>query len=218
MGLRISIAMHVALLIALGTGEQRSEQKVEAQEVELVVLPTQIPEGDGRSPSEADDNCSDRQQRPSPEVAIFLDIAEGPLSASLHALSQQTGLAYAAEAALLENKHSSALHGLFTPRDAVDRVLAGTGLCSHWIEGSIVIRRCAVAFHDKSKRPSFGASGKALAPCDSGDPATVPEPRPLPRTSIAQGQLPNRGVMLERAFAASPPEREDQVALVALQP
>lgn len=186
LGLHISVAMHVALLMALGTGEHRREQEVEAQEVELVVLPTQIPEGAGGSSRETDDNCSDRQSRgSSPEVAVNLDIAEGPLSASFRALSQQTGLAYAVDATLLENQHSSMLHGLFRPSDAVDRLLAGTALCSHWMEGSLVIKRCAVAFRDKRKRPSFGASDKASTPCDSADPAFVPEPRPLPRTSIA---------------------------------
>jgi len=186
LGLRISIAMHIALLMALGTREQGREQEVEAQEVELVVLPTQNPEGDGGSTSETDNNCSDRHSRRSlPEVAVYLDIAEGPLSASLHALSQQTGLAYAVDAALIENQHSSVLHGLFTPSDAVDRLLAGTGLCSHWMEGSLVIMRCAVASRDKRKRPSFGASGRAPTPCNSRDPAMVPETRTLPRMSIA---------------------------------
>lgn len=186
MGLRISVAMHVALLMALGTGEPRKEQEIEAQEVELVVLPTQLSEGDGASPSETDDNCSDRQsRRSSPEMAVNLDIAEGPLSASLRALSQQTGLAYAVDAALLENQHSSVLHGLFTPSDAVDRLLAGTAFCSHWMEGSLVVIRCAVAFRDKPERPSFGASGNAPTPCDSADPAPQPGPQPLPRISIA---------------------------------
>lgn len=186
LGLRISVAIHVALLMALGTGEQRREQEVEAQEVELVVLPTQVPEGDGGSPSETDDNCSDRQsRRSSPEVALNLDIVEGPLSVSLRALSQQTGLAYAVDAALLENQHSSVLRGLFTPRDAVDRLLAGTALCSHWMEGSLIIMRCAVAFRDKRKRPSFGASDNAPTPCDSADPAPQQGPQPVPRISIA---------------------------------
>lgn len=186
LGFRISIAMHVALLLALGTGEQKQKQEVEAQEVQLVILPTQTPQAERASSTKAEDNCSDRRsRRSSPEVAVALDIAEGPLSASLHALSHQTGLAYAVEAALLENQHSSVMHGLFTPSDAVDRLLAGTALCAHWIEGSVVIKRCAVAFRDKRKRPSFGASDRATTPCDPADPASVPEPRPMPRTSIA---------------------------------
>ena len=178
--------MHVALLMALGTGEQRREQEVEAQEIELVVMPTQVPEGGGGSPSETDDNCGGRQsRRSSPEVAVNLDIAEGPLSASLRALSQQTGLAYAVDASLLDNQHSPVLHGLFTPTEAVDRLLAGTALCAHWMEGSPVIMRCAVAYPDKRKRPSFGASGGTPNPCDSGEPAIGSEPRPLPRISTA---------------------------------
>ena len=186
LGLRISIAMHVALLMALGKGEQRRQQEVEVQEVELVVLPTQAPEGEGGSTSEAEDNCSDRRsRRSSPEVAVSLDIPKGPLSASLHTLSQQTGLPYAVDAVLLENQHSSALHGLFTPSEAVDRLLAETALCAHWMEGGPVIMRCAVAFRDKRKRPSFGASRRAPTLCESGDPALEPEPRPLPRMSIA---------------------------------
>ena len=186
LGLCISVAMHGALLVALGTGEQRRKHEVKAQEVELMVLPTQNREGDRGSPSETDDNCSDRQSRRSPpEVAVNLDIAEGPLSDSLRSLSQQTGLGYAVDAALIEGHRSSALHGLFTASDAVDRLLAGTRLCAHWMEGSPVIKRCAVASRDKGKQPSFGASGKAPTSCDSADPALGRELQPLPRGSIA---------------------------------
>src|SRR3546814_7076138 len=56
-GLRLSIAMHVALLAAFRTGDGSAEQNAQTTPVELVVLPAQSPEPEGEQLTDATDDC-----------------------------------------------------------------------------------------------------------------------------------------------------------------
>lgn len=64
-----------------------------------------------------------------------------PLTAALRAVADRSGLSVAAPAELLEGKRAAALDGTFTAADAIDTLLAGTGLKARAIEGGIVIER-----------------------------------------------------------------------------
>src|SRR3546814_13833302 len=71
-GLRLSIAMHVALLAAFRTGDGSAEQNAQTTPVELVVLPAQSPEPEGEQLTDATDACGTAPPRRS-TPAVKLD-------------------------------------------------------------------------------------------------------------------------------------------------
>ncbi|GAB6850721.1 secretin and TonB N-terminal domain-containing protein [Paraburkholderia kururiensis] len=60
--------------------------------------------------------------------AVRFDLPAQPLSQALQAFAHVTDLVVLAPAPLLEGRTSSALSGDYAPRDALERLLAGTGL------------------------------------------------------------------------------------------
>lgn len=67
-----------------------------------------------------------------------------PLGQSLNALARLSGVAIAVDAALVEGKSAPALSGTLGLRQALDRLLAGSGLVAGETGGTIVLRRAAV--------------------------------------------------------------------------
>lgn len=61
-------------------------------------------------------------------AAVELDLPAGSLSASLSRLASESGLRLSVDAALLEGKMARPLKGRYTPRQALDLLLAGSGL------------------------------------------------------------------------------------------
>ncbi|MFT3800601.1 MAG: TonB-dependent receptor [Burkholderiaceae bacterium] len=74
------------------------------------------------------------------DQAADIDLPAQPLEAALHALSRQTGAAIAVDAALAAGKQAPALRGRYTPREALDRLLAGSGLVAVTQGGAFVLR------------------------------------------------------------------------------
>lgn len=72
-------------------------------------------------------------------ASIRFDIAAGDLSTSLRALAQVSGQQIAFSAAEVRGKSAPAVRGTFTIKDAVDRVLAGTGLRASFGRSGVVI-------------------------------------------------------------------------------
>src|SRR3546814_9474304 len=108
-GLRLSIAMHVALLAAFRTGDGSAEQNAQTTPVELVVLPAQSPEPEGEQLTDATDDCGIAPPRRStPAVKLDFKIARAPLETELRSFGDQTGLAYAAGSKLLAYRWGSA--------------------------------------------------------------------------------------------------------------
>lgn len=79
----------------------------------------------------------------SPSVAI--DLPAQPLESALHALSRQTGAAIAVDAGLAAGRQAPALQGRYTPREALDRVLTGSGLLAVEQGGAFVLRSAPAA-------------------------------------------------------------------------
>src|SRR3546814_14337130 len=91
-GLRLSIAMHVALLAAFRTGDGSAEQNAQTTPVELVVLPAQSPEPEGEQLTDAKDDCGIAPTRRStPAVKRDFKIARAPLETELRSFGDQTG-------------------------------------------------------------------------------------------------------------------------------
>jgi iron complex outermembrane receptor protein len=72
---------------------------------------------------------------------IELDIATQPLGRALNALARQTGLQLLVQPDLVAGRTAPALRGRYTPRDALDRLLDGSGLEASIRDGAVVIRR-----------------------------------------------------------------------------
>jgi outer-membrane receptor for ferric coprogen and ferric-rhodotorulic acid len=72
-----------------------------------------------------------------------------PLGQALNALARQSGVAISADAALVENRNAPALQGAMTLREALQRLLAGSGLeAVHHSQGNYVLRAAAKAEAD----------------------------------------------------------------------
>ncbi len=59
---------------------------------------------------------------------VALDIPAQPLAAALKLFSQRSNLSVMAQSSLLDQRTSTAVHGVLAPRDALLRLLDGTGL------------------------------------------------------------------------------------------
>lgn len=71
------------------------------------------------------------------------DIPSGPLSAGLMRVAAEAGLTLSADAALTAGRAAPALKGTFSPREAFDRLLAGSGLEVVITGSTVVVRRAA---------------------------------------------------------------------------
>jgi iron complex outermembrane recepter protein len=65
---------------------------------------------------------------PSVSTAVELNLPAGSISDSLRALAAQTGLSLRADETLLQGRRAAALSGRYSPQDALDALLAGSGL------------------------------------------------------------------------------------------
>ncbi|WP_421710208.1 TonB-dependent siderophore receptor [Algihabitans sp.] len=78
------------------------------------------------------------------EVQAF-DIPAGPLAASLNALSRAAGLTLAVDPAEVAGKTAPAVSGTFTPQQALERLLAGSGLRHRFTNSATVTLEPVVA-------------------------------------------------------------------------
>jgi outer membrane receptor protein involved in Fe transport len=65
---------------------------------------------------------------PSVSAAVELNLPAGSIGDSLRALAAQTGLSLRADETLLQGRRTAALAGRYSPQDALDALLAGSGL------------------------------------------------------------------------------------------
>jgi outer membrane receptor for ferric coprogen and ferric-rhodotorulic acid len=90
---------------------------------------------------------------------VALDLPAGPLEQSLHALAQQTGVQVMFASSLAQGRSVPALRGSHTPREALDRLLAGSGLAVRTADGgkTCVVDRGGAA--PAASEPAAGAGG-----------------------------------------------------------
>ena len=92
---------------------------------------------------------------------VEISIAAQPLGQALNALARQTGLELIVQPTLVDGKTAPAVAGLLTPRQALDKLLAGSGLMAT-IDGSVVtVRRVPAAAVDGVTLPSVTVSAQA---------------------------------------------------------
>src|SRR3546814_19201405 len=77
------------------------------------------------------------------ESRTHLSIPAQDLPSSLRALAQATGQQISFDSATIGRKKAPALDGNYTVREAVDRLLAGSGLEASWGESGVLVIRAA---------------------------------------------------------------------------
>ena len=91
---------------------------------------------------------------------VAIDLPTQPLGQALVALAEQTGLVIVAPDEIVAGRTASALSGRYAPDEAVDRLLAGSGLTARRSSGGAVI----IAARQSSARPVQLASASDEAP------------------------------------------------------
>lgn len=79
--------------------------------------------------------------QPAPAATVDIRIDAQPLAQALDTLARQTRLELMVLPALVAGRAGPAVQGRFTPRDALARLLAGSGLVAEIDGGSVVVRR-----------------------------------------------------------------------------
>ncbi|KQP43068.1 TonB-dependent siderophore receptor [Pseudorhodoferax sp. Leaf274] len=91
--------------------------------------------------------------------SVVLDLPAAALEQSLHALAQRTGVQIMFASQLAQGRSAPALRGSYTPREALDRLLAGSGLSVRAADGgkTFVLERGAPA--PSAAAPVAGSGG-----------------------------------------------------------
>jgi iron complex outermembrane receptor protein len=92
-------------------------------------------------------------QPDSPRNPIDIDLPAQPLAESLNALAQQAGVQIAAPGELVAGKRAPALKARVAPQEALNRLLAGSGLAASWEGAGFVVRQAPAAPSSASPAP-----------------------------------------------------------------
>ncbi|HJS05050.1 MAG TPA: TonB-dependent siderophore receptor [Variovorax sp.] len=96
-------------------------------------------------------------------IPMQIHIASQPLAQALNDLARQTRLELMVPAALAAGRTAPAVSGLLTPRLALDRLLAGSGLAAA-IDGNTVVVRAAPAMPGSAELPAVTVSAEQESP------------------------------------------------------
>ncbi len=99
---------------------------------------------------------------PAAAAARDIRIASQALGDALNAWARQTGTQLAVQQAWVAGKTAPAVAGLLTPRQALDRLLAGSGLVAEVHQGEVTIRRLTVAPENESSLAQVTVTAQAV--------------------------------------------------------
>ncbi|WP_066271897.1 TonB-dependent siderophore receptor [Hydrogenophaga palleronii] len=98
---------------------------------------------------------------PAAAAARDIRIASQALGDALNAWARQTGTQLAVQQAWVAGKTAPAVSGLLTPRQALDRLLAGSGLVAEVHQGEVTIRRLPAAGESESSLAAVTVTAQA---------------------------------------------------------
>ena len=124
------------------------------------------------------------------------DVAAGPAVETLHRFASQAGCELVFGSQGVDTVPTQAVRGEYTPREALDRMLAGTGL---------------IATQD-AKTGAF-AVGRSVSPPKAPGPAPTGADRDRPAESAARSSTPPAATPPSRPAASSAPGDEDPIQL-----
>ena len=89
------------------------------------------------------------------------DLPVDSVEKSLKRFAEQSGLQVLYPTKLAQNLRTKSLQGMFTPRDALERILAGTGLIAVHDEksGALTVLRAPVGENKRERPPADRAAG-----------------------------------------------------------
>ncbi|MFY3138398.1 STN domain-containing protein [Achromobacter xylosoxidans] len=102
------------------------------------------------------------QQRAADTALIPFDIAAQPLDAALAAYTQATGMAVLVTSRVTAGRQGAAVRGRLAPREALRRLLAGTGLQARYTSASAFTLVEATAPAAAARAPADGAATGAV--------------------------------------------------------
>ena len=119
--------------------------------------------------------------------AQAFDIPAGPLAASLNALSRAAGLTLAVDSAEVAGKTAPAVSGAFTPQQALERLLAGSGLRHRFTNSTTVTLEPVVARVGEDGLLELGPIRVEGEGVDFGPDQIGNLPPPFPGGQVATG-------------------------------
>jgi outer membrane receptor protein involved in Fe transport len=114
------------------------------------------------------------------------DLPAETLAQALRDVALQTGRNVIAPADLVGTQQSAPLAGTFTPEQAVQRLLAGTGLRYRAIEGTLVIERVPFERSDEADASAITVTGTRIRGAGSASPVTVVTRRALEESGVSE--------------------------------
>lgn len=102
------------------------------------------------------------EAQPAPQEQLTLTMPAMPLGDALRQVARQSGRNLVVDDSLIAGRMAPAVSGHLTPSQAIDRLLAGTGLVGRDVEGTLVI-----------SGPPTAISASSEAPAAQGDQAIV---------------------------------------------
>jgi len=115
--------------------------------------------------------------------AVDHDIPAGPLSTAINRFVAATGVLVSADGALTQGRRSRGVQGRWAARDALARLLAGTGLEAVMVDGAFVIRTAPAA----APAGADAATLPAISVHAAREPGAGDLPRPFAGGQVAQG-------------------------------
>ena len=136
------------------------------------------------------------------------NIAAQPLGSALNELARQAGMVLLVDAALTRTRQSPALQGQLTVRDALQRLLAGSGLRAEIRDGTITLKPAAAAQGDVALSAlQVRGQRQAAGLLDDDDIALADRPyvKAGSRAVISQQQIERfRGTSVADIFKGTP--------------
>jgi len=126
-----------------------------------------------------------------PEQQFSFDLPAQSLSQALRDVAVRTGRNVIAPADLLEEQQTRPLTGTFTAEEALDRLLAGTGLSYRLVEGTLVVERVPFAEtdlasdHAERAGSTITVTGTRIRGAGSASPVSVTTRRELEQSGIS---------------------------------
>lgn len=140
-------------------------------------------------------------------LPVAFHIAAQPLGSALNELARQAGLVLLADASLLQQRQAPAISGQLTPRDALRRLLAGSGLQAELRDGTITLKAAASSAATALSTLQVNGGSRAAGLLHDDDIALADQPyvKAGSRAVIDQQQIERfRGTSVADMFKGTP--------------
>lgn len=150
--------------------------------------------------AEPPQSAAQPSQRATGTDAIRFDIAAQPLASALNEFAAATGLQMSYRADLAEDVTTPGLTGMYTPEEALARLLAGTGLSYRFANpGTITVQRTGPA----ASGPGSSGNSAASTPVDEAPARIRDDQKPITVQEVVIKDVKDRGYVAEAQSTAT---------------